>query len=317
MRKLYFIKYERNNRKIWTLMMSILMVLAMLMTNVTCSIAAGNRLEEKKLYMYGNRELAGFFKDIGYQDFWYNDIRISRNSDGTALRFLSKEKKKILIAKCDGSITVIDSPGYQTWLNDANQPVIWLTWSDNKSTAHYANGMSEKMPFTPDSGHDPSGKYFMKDAPEKQCYTTIYSTERPDMPLIKVNLCGVTKIFVKNKRIYLAGKRYETNGAFVNEVRIFQEKERLLEQVDSIVVPRPTKSVARYYMYYPVDMCPWNDEILFLNAHDFPTRSVWYSFDIKTRQLKEVGKMSIWGGQAFYLQCDIIKKVIEAQKKKK
>lgn len=294
------------------IVLAIVAVLTLTTFNLSFGMGSMNGKDAKGLYVYSSREISAFFEDIGYQDFGHNII-ISRNSDGTALRFLNKEKKKILIAKCDGSITIIDSPGYQTWLNDADQPVVWLTSSGNKVNANYANGMSETRPFSPSCGPDPSGKYFMKDAPEKLCYTTIYSTERPNIPLIEVNLCGAEKLFVKDKKIYLVGKRSERNELFVNEVLIFQEKGQLLEQFDSIVVPRPSESAL---MFYPVDMCPWNDEILYLNAHDFPVRSVWYSFDMKTRHLNKVGKMSIWGDQAFYLQCDIIKKVTEEQKKK-
>ncbi len=294
------------------IVLAIVAVLTLTTFNLSFGMGSMNGKDAKGLYVYSSREISAFFEDIGYQDFGHNII-ISRNSDGTALRFLNKEKKKILIAKCDGSITIIDSPGYQTWLNDADQPVVWLTSSGNKVNANYANGMSEKLPFSPSCGPDPSGKYFMKDAPEKHCYTTIYSTERPNIPLIKVNLCGEERLFVKNQKIYLIGRLYAADGIFVDEVLIFQEKGQLLEQVDSIVVPRPTEST---HMFFPVDLCPWNDEILFIRVSDFPARSVWYSFDMKTRQLNKVGKMSIGGGHAFYLQCDIIKKVTEEQKKK-
>ncbi len=296
-------------RKRWIIMSILFLEMAMLLSNPSNVRADANRPEEKKLYTYSNRELAAFFKNIGYKDFWYNDISISRNSDGTVLRFVNKEKKKILVANCDGSITIIDSPGDQVWLDDSNKPVIWLTWSSDKISAHYANGMSEKMPFAPDSGHDPSGRYFMKDAPEKHCYTTIYSTERPDIPLIKVNLCGDTRLFVKNKKIYLLGERRTADDVFVTEVRIFQEKERLLEQVDSIFVPKPDT----FLLYFRAeDLSPWDDEILYLDVHDFPYRSIWYSFNLKTRQLNKVSKAPFFGGHAFYLQCDIIE---QAQKR--
>ena len=297
-------------RNTFILMISI--GIAVIFVESSYAMDKNNIPDEKRLYIYSSREISAFFEDIGYQDFGHNMV-ISRNSDGTALRFLNTEKKKILVVKCDGSITIIDSPGYQTWLNDADQPVVWLTSSGNKVNANYANGMSEKRPFSPSCGPDPSGKYFMKNAPEKHCYTTIYSTERPNVPLIKVNLCSEKRLFVKDQKIYLIGERYVADGIFINEVRIFQEKGQLLELVDSIVVPRPTESAL---MFFPVDFCPWNDEILFIRVRDFPARSVWYSFDMKTRQLNKIGKMPIWGGHAFYLQCDIIKKAIEMRKGK-
>lgn len=300
-------------------LIGLLFVICMIILRIERSEAMGTnyRSDEKQLYLYNTKEGSDFFKKIGYQELWRNNIGISKNSDGTALRFLNKEKKKILIAKCDGSIAIIDSPGYQTWLNDKNQPVVWLTWSDNVSMAHYANGFSEKMPFTPDAGHDPSGKYFYKDAPEKNCYTTIYSTQKPNTPLIKANLCGVTKLFVKDSKIYLIGKRFSNGSMKESEVHIFQEKGGVLETVSSMEIPKPDSIVSNYYMYYPVDLCPWSDEILFIHMHDFPTRSVYYTFDMKTRKLNKTGKMSIWGGWAFYLQCDILKKVVEEQKKEK
>jgi hypothetical protein len=74
-----------NWRKLWKTIMSITMVLAMSMTDVSHTVGAENRPEEKKLYIYSFRELSSFFKYIGYQDLWYNDIRISKNSDGTAV----------------------------------------------------------------------------------------------------------------------------------------------------------------------------------------------------------------------------------------
>jgi hypothetical protein len=69
-------------------------------------------------------------------------------------------------------------------------------------------------------------------------------------------------------------------------------------------------------LFYAMDLSPWNDEVLYLDAHDFPSRSIWYSFNVKTRQLNKVSKEPFFGGVAFYLQCDIIKKVTEMKKTK-
>lgn len=298
-----------NRRKLWKIMMLISMMLTMSMANASCINGAENTPSEKKLYIYSCRELSGFFKDIGYPDLWYNDIRISRNSNGTALRFLNERKKKIVVVTCDGSITLIDSPGYLAWLNDANQVIAWF---DEKSRVHYANGTSEKRPFSPYSGPDPSGKYFIKQTPDssilplsESCNTIIYSTEKPNIPLIEVDICGAQKIFYKDSKIYLTGNQYH-DGKWQEEVMyIFQEKENTLEQVDRLIVHRPSKSPAPFYAE---DLSPWDNEALYLDVYDFPSRSRWYSFNLKTRQLIEVGKVPFWGGRAFYLQCDIVKK---------
>jgi len=299
--------------------MYITVVLAMSMTNVSHIIGAENRLEERRLYIYSIRELSNLFKDMGYQDLWYNDIRISRNSDGTALRFLNESKKKIIVVTCDGSITVMDSPGYLAWLNDANQVIAWF---DDKGLVHYANGTSEKRPFSPEHGPDPSGKYFIKErlgssaTPlNESCYTSIYATERPDIPLAKVDNCGVAKIFYKNNKVFLTGSQYRDGNWQEEEIHVFREKGNALEQMDRVVVHSPNKSKP-VMLFYAVDLSPWDDEMLYIDFYDFPSRSIWYSFNLKTHQLNKVGKEPWFGGRAFYLQCDIIKKVSQVKKDK-
>jgi hypothetical protein len=298
--------------------MSVTIALAMSITNVSHIIGAENRREEKGLYIYSNRELSNFFKYMGYQYLWYNDIRIGRNSDGTALRFLNESKRKIIVAACDGSVTIMDSPGYLAWLNDMNQVVAWF---DDKSNVHYANGMSEKRPFSPVHGPDPSGKYFIKEPPDlsrlplsESCYTSIFSIKKPNMPLVKVNICGATKIFYKDGKVFFTGSKYRDGNLEEKEMYIFKEKGNTLEQIEKIMVPKPDTSVL---YFYAEDLSPWDDEALYLDAHDFPTRSIWYSFNLKTHKLNKVGKVPWFGGRAFYLQCDIIKKITKKFKEKK
>jgi hypothetical protein len=287
-------------------------VLAMSMTNISHLNGAEKKLKEKRLYIYSTRELSNVFKDMGYQDLWYNDIRISRNSDGTALRFLNENKRKIIVVACDGSITLMDSPGYLAWLNDVNQVIAWF---DDRNYVHYTNGTSEKRPFSPEHGPDPSGKYFIKEMPDlpdvhlnKFCYTNIYTTDRPDISLAKVDICGVTKIFYNDNKVFLTGHQYLDGNE--QEIRIFMERGNALEQVDRAIVPSQNKSLMHFYAE---DLNPWDDEILYIDFNDFPSRSIWYSFNLKSHKLKKVGKVPWFGGEAFYLQCDIIKKVTQVK----
>ncbi len=305
-------------RACWKIMMVIFMGLIMSMSNASSIKGTETKSSERKLYIYSHRELSGFINNIGYSDLWHNDIRISRNSDGTVLRFLNEDKKKIIVVTCDGSITVIDSPGYLAWLNDANRVVAWF---DDKSFVHYANGTSEKRPFSPYGGPDPSGKYFIKEPPDlpvlplsESCHTTVFAIEKPNVPLIKVNICGATKIFYKDGTVFLSGRRYHNGNLQEEEIYIFQEKENVLEQIDKIIIPNPSKSPL---LFYVDDLSPWDDEVLYMDAHDFPSRSIWYSFNLKTRKLNRVGKVPWFGGRAFYLQCDIIKNTLEKRKSKK
>ena len=310
------------------IVLAIVAVLTLTTFNLSFGMGSMNGKDAKGLYVYSSRELSAFFKDIGYQDIWYNDIRISRNSNGTALRFMNEDKKKIIIVTCDGSVKVVDSPGNLAWLNDANQVIVWVAWTDNKSVAYYSDGTSEKTPFSPEHGPDPSGKYFIKDQSSSKvvslnksyytslesCYTSIYATERPNMPLAKVDVCGVTKIFYKDNKVFLTGRRYRDNKWQGEEILVFRETGNTLEQIDNVIVPDPNKKSSM--LFYAMDLSSWNDEVLYLDAHDFPSRSIWYSFNLQTHQLNKVGKVPWFGGQAFYLQCDILKKVIEEQKKK-
>lgn len=296
----------------------LIIVLEVGFANRTYAMGAHTTVDSRRLYIYSSGELKRFFEDMGYKDLWYNNIAVSRNSDGTALRFINGRKKKGIIAGYDGSIKFQDIPGDLAWLNDDNQAVIWVTLSDNRSVTHYANNTYEPSPFFPAHGPDSSGRYFVKEdlslTARDLCYTRIYATERPDIPLVKTDICGEIKIFYKDKKVYLAGKQLR-DGKWQEEIRIFQHKNNTsntLEQIDRIIIPRPVKSLL---YFYAVDLSPWDDEMLFVDAHDFPSRSAWYSFNLKTRQLKEVGKVPWLGGYAFYLQRDILKKVTEEKQK--
>jgi hypothetical protein len=297
----------------------LLIFTGMAFAHKTYAMGAHGTVDEKGLYVYSERELLRFFEDMGFKDLYYN-MTVSRNSDGTALRFINRRKKKGIIAKCDGSIRVIDIPGDLAWFNDANQAIVWVTWDDNRSVTHYANGTSEKTSFSPGHGPDPSGKYFIKEPPNlpvvppsESCFTTIYSTERPNIPLAKADICGATKIFYKDNQVYLTGSQLRNGRWQEEEIRIFQHNTgNALEQIDRVIVPKPDKSLL---YFHAEDLSPGDDEMLFKDVHDFPSRSVWYSFNLKTRQLNKVGKMPWSGGLAFYLQCDIVKKVTDEFKK--
>lgn len=307
--------------KLQTILASLLfVVLIMTIANIASAGGAEGSLEEKRLYIYSQRELSTFFEVMGYQNLWHNDIRISRNSDGTELKFMNEDNKKIIIVTISGLVKIVDSPGYLAWLNDANQVIVWVTWNDNKSFTHYADGTSEKRVFSPNHGPDPSGKYFIKEWPDlpvttlnESCYTGIYATEKPNILLAQVDVCGVAKVFYKENKVFLTGRRFRDGKWQGEEIRVFKEKGKALEQLDRVIVPDPNKKSSM--LFYAMDISPWNDEILYLDAHDFPSRSIWYSFNLKTLQISRVGKVPFFGGVAFYLQSDIIKNAIEKHKK--
>ncbi len=180
----------------------ITLVLMSLVFNVSCESLLGNPTEGRGLYIYSGKQLSQFSHDVGYPNFWQRwDISISRNSDGTALRFLHEKKKICLILTCDGTLQEIPIPGYPAWFNDRNQVVAWH--DRNKALVHYQYGKSERImaAFGSYEEPDPSGTYFIK-APlfQKSCTTDIYSLEKPYKPLIKVPVCGPRRIFFTDNK---------------------------------------------------------------------------------------------------------------------
>jgi hypothetical protein len=313
-----------NGGNIWFLILSVVMGIIILQPYSSVAMGTKRLPEGKGLYIYSDREISSFLKDKGYSDYWMSTGKIvARNSDGTELRFFSQSKRKVVTAACDGSIKELDIPGFPTWLNDKHDAVAWHDW--DKSIVHYKNGMIEKISkaFGRGSGPDPSGNYFMKysspsyDIPLSQsCKSEIYSIERPDSPLATVAVCGVRRIFVKDAKVFLFGYDYREdnfNNIDITASIFRQENDRLL-QVEKMTIRPPRNSSAPFYVE---DFSPWHDEVFLIDVHDMPIRSVWYSFNLKTHEMKKIGKVPFGGGYGFYLQCNIIKEVMKKQKEKK
>lgn len=203
-----------------------------------------------------------------------------------------------------------------------------MAWYDrNKSVVHYKKGMFEKISkaFGRGSGPDPSGNYFVKysspsyDIPlSESCRTEIYSIERPDSPIVKVSVCGIRKIFFKTDRVFLFGNDYHGGGNNNSDrsitAHIFQKKYDRLIQVEKITILPPRVSPAPFYVE---DFSPWNNDVFLIDVHDLPTRSVWYVFNLETREMKKIGKVPFSGGYGFYLQCDIIGNALEKHRSRK
>lgn len=284
-----------------------------------------NKQESKGLYFYSSDDFAHFFGAIGDPEFWKKGaMNISRNSDGTAIRILSRHRNKFVIITYDGSITKLDAPGYPAWLNDENQVVAWH--DRNKGIVHYKDRFSEKIStsFNPQSGPDPSGKYFIKSISgldnasiTMSCSTDIYSIESPSRSLAKVNICASQKIFLKNKKIYLFGKDYSSGGSrekknstiFLNILQI--KGVNNLTLLDSANIKRPRISPAPFYIS---DFSPWEDEVLLVDGYDPPFRSKLYLYNLKIKIMEKVGKIPYSGGWGFFLHADILKKAIENYK---
>lgn len=292
--------------------------LSILPANLGFAMGSKNRPDGKGLYLYSGKDITRFLEKIGYPDLAKPPRAardITKNSDGTALRFFDWSNKKGIVVTCDGSISEINVPGYAAWFNDENHAIAWL--DNDRRKVHYRTGVTEDPPFKAYGGADPSGSYFMKlprlssSLPRAALFNTeVYSTEDPDLPLIKVEIYG-HRIFSKGEKVYLFGSSYD-NGKDTIRLHIFTRHETRLTPLEEVIIHRPETSPTAFSVE---DLSPWKDEVLLLDVYDWPSRSIWYVFNLETHEMKKIGKEPFWGGRGFYLQCDIIKEVTNKLKK--
>jgi len=278
-----------------------------------------NRIEGKGLYFYSKSELVRFLEERGYSDYKpKSDHYIRRNSVGSGLWFIDvySRKKKALLVSCNGSIKEIDVPSSLVWLNDESQALAWF--DIDKGRVYYKNGRSEEPPYMADNRADPTGIYFMKSIESSISKgisegTAIYSIEAPNIELAKMMKFHGHRIFSKDGKVIVFGDYFDSRNE-QSEMYVFERKSNELVQVEKVIIRRPHKSPAPFVVE---DLSPWGDEALFVDVHDGLSRSEIYIFNLKTHEMKKIGKEPFGGGWGFYLQCDIIKKVTEEQNKRK
>jgi hypothetical protein len=273
-----------------------------------------------KLYFYSRNKLLKFLKKISYPDY---DIKatwdIARSADGTSLIFFSWSKNKALIVSCNNTIKEMALPGTPSWdsrpiwIDNKYQVIAWA----NKGEIYYENNKKEES-CDANKIINTSGIYFIRDIKSSDnkdisIGTAIHSIKSPEEPLIRLLKFHGNRIFVKNNKIIIFGDYY-IERENQTEMYAFEIKRDGLIQSEKLIIHRPNKSPAPFLV---VDYSPWDDEVLFSDVHDFPSRSEWYVYKIKTQEMKRIGKEPIGGGWGFYLQCDIVKKVTEKFNKSK
>ena len=298
------------NRKV---IIKIVILTGLTLTNIYFFKGMGitKTIEEKKLYVYSIKEFLSFLKKIGYRDYSINNsFNITRNSVGTELRFFN-EKRKTLIVSCEGLIKEVEIPSNKVWLDDRYQT---LAWYDAKTDqVNYKDGTIGKPPFMIDKRADPSGVYFLRVKSiinkDEVNSTAIYSIDAPQEILFEINNFFGKRIFSKNNRVYVFGDFYIERD-LQTDLYIFERNGNSLHQLEKIIIPRPLKSPAPFVLE---DFDPSGGEALFTDTHDFG-RADLYIYNLKTHELKRIGKEPFGGGYGFYLQCDIIKRVMEKNK---
>lgn len=279
-----------------------ILAIALISLSACQSIAANsnNRPDEKRLYIYSSRELKSFLDDAGYSDHRISDI--SRNLDGTSIVIYLWGKEKAVVVSSDASIHEIDLPkesrrvDNSVLFNDEHQVIAW----HYKEKINFTNGISKVEAFKAAEKTNRAGGYFLRDMPSG---TAIHAIEKPDIPLAKVmNFYGY-KIFSRNGKIFVFGGYKEQSTQ--EEMYIFHRKGDDLIQEEKLIIHRPSKSPAAFNV---IDLNPWDDEVLFRDVYDMPSRSIWYLYNFKTHEMKKIGKVPLFGGWAIFLRCDIIKK---------
>ncbi len=258
-----------------------------------------------RLYGYSTKRISGFLESIGYSNL-ANDVKaqwdITRNSDGTALRIFSWRQRKGIVVACDGTAKEIALPGSSAWFDDHHRPVAWL----ENNRVYHKTGLVTDPPFQ-STGAEPGGRFFLKSVGTQGM--DIFSSEEPEQPLTRVDICALGSIYAKGTTVYVFGlgcpvtqqDRDEMRNTIV--IRTFELKDKTLVQSSKKAIQRPAKGSSPFYVK---DFCPWKDEALVVDVFDWPSSSDWYTFDLATGELKKAGKSSNWG---FYLQCDILDKV--------
>ena len=292
-----------------------IIVLAVIMFNllIVAGIAANesvDKMTDKKVYNCGWCKISKLISNAGYRDFVDADLTranwdaISRNADGTSIRVININTKKVIVFNCDGSFKQLELPNFNSWLDNNNNILTWMDKEKgNYNSIKYFKG-------NPPNAMDPSGQYFVANINKGN--GEIFSVAKPNIPLARINIISQSGLcmFFKENKLYVFG--HDKRGLSTPLKGFIYEREgvnfRLAKEFE---IPREKKAESPYVVE---DMSPWSDEILLVDVYDFPSFSKRYIFNLKTKELKYYGLVT--KEKCLFLQCDILKKVEENKKSK-
>lgn len=309
-------KIKRNNHtaKIFLLRIVTVLLVIAIHSDYTHSYEEGGSTEEMGFYSYNAGDISRFMRSIGHNELsgygWYD---MTRNSNGSALRIFVEEEKKLIIAKCNGEIEITDTPGEMILLDDDNKVIGWLDTDGN--VGRYKDKIFLAGPFWQLGDVDPGSHYYTKTINYLSGFD-IYEIALPLKHLGCVDKPAtiVQALFVKNDLLYIFTK---DDSVKCNEemdcpitLYIFRKKGDRLEEVNKIEIER----VRTFFTspFFIEDMSPWKNEAVFVEYHDCPRSSKFHRYNLDTREMEEIGYAT---GIGFYLQCDIIRKIIKEREK--
>jgi len=264
---------------------------------------------ERGFYSYGMKDISHFMESIGHKELsGYNWYDVTRNADGSALRIGVQERRKLIVAKCNGEIEEINTPGELILVDNNNQVIGWL--DRPRDEAHFEDKILVRGPFWQYGDIDPGTRYFTETKTVLRGFD-IYEIAFPLKHLGSVDEAGrvVQALYTKEDLIYIftedVSVRCRNNQTCPIVLYVFKNKRYKLEEYDKVAINKiPTFFPSRFYMK---DMSPWSDEVIFVESYDFPNRSKLHRYDLNTKKMQKMGYLHDYG---FYLQCDILRKIM-------
>jgi hypothetical protein len=274
-----------------------------------------NKEDKSLLYLYSGKDISSFLKRKGYPELKIRaPWEIVRNADGTALFFFDWTNNKAIMANCNGVVKEILLPGKQFWRGK----IIWFG-KENNVAAWYEDG---DVHFMTDKDRVEILKEINKTSLSGGFYpkivkstfnenvpigTEIYSIVDPMTPLARIMDFRTKNIFLHQDKLLIFGGNF-FDMSEQEYLYNFQLKDKELLLVNKMVIKRPAKSPAPFYAQ---DLNSTGDEVLFVDVFDVPSRSEWYVYNLKTQEMRKIGKQPFSDGSGFYLQCDILKENIK------
>jgi hypothetical protein len=246
-----------------------------------------------RLYGFATQQLESFLDDHGHRGVRVEDV--TRNPDGTGLRLFSWTLGKAFLVRCGGELKEIQLPGRRVWLDAAGRPVAWL----DDGRLRFATGQSipgNMNPYWADS----DGEFFLVPPPwdsrgEEHALMEIRAMASPATSVARVAMRDVNaRLFrIGSETLMLVGS--DASRPDRSKVLTFDVRGATLKEQAEMTIEAPSRR------FFVLDVTPDGDNLLFVDARDFPTQSRWYRATLPAGRVEKVGEAMDYG---FFLRCN-------------
>lgn len=262
------------------------------------------------LVTFDEERIAVLVKKAGITgDQW---LHVGRNGSGSAVIVTLVDPvthRAIAVrARTGGRVEVVRGPSRFMALDDRGEVI--ASFDSLRDGVRFSNG--EVVAIAPHGTFSvaPGGEYFLVEV--RAGVTEIRRTATPSAAIASAPVRG-EKLFEKGGKLYLFSRSLQGTPGTGNlvengiECRVFQVTTEGAKAEDTIFIARPT---ARSSPFGVVDVDPWSDRVLLADLRDppFSFMSSWYLFDLGTRKMSRLKRMS---GFAFFLSEDPLREEAE------